>query len=107
MDIEQAPPPSESDVAAASVSEALLAHDSRSSIVTAVLSAVMNGSTETLADNLGREWFVCPDIVDSHSTVLIRVTKGTALAYRSISTAVLINPQPAEDAIAALDAELR
>jgi hypothetical protein len=107
VDIEQAPQ-IVSDATAAPVSGASsIGGEARAAILVAVSEAVSNGASTMLGDDMDRQWFVCPDTVNNNSTVLIRVTKGLALAYRNVSTATLVNTQVAEDAIDSLDGELR
>lgn len=116
MSVDQVePPPSEDSEHIAPVSETpsladagvALAPETLAELIGYARAAISNAETSEATDEAGRAWFICPDVADNRSTVLIRARKGGSSAERSLSTALLgVSTQPAEDAITAICAEL-
>ena len=47
-----------------------------------------NNDTGAVRDDAGRLWEIMPDVVESHSVILVRMTEGGAVKLRNISTVV-------------------
>lgn len=47
-----------------------------------------NNDTGAVRDDAGRLWEIMPDVVESHSVILVRMTEGGTVKVRNISTVV-------------------